>query len=50
MYLDLCGLLRTQSLDKYRYFRNIVGNYSRIIFTQELRSKDKAGKHVVEVI
>jgi hypothetical protein len=50
MHLDLCGPLRTESFDQNRYILNIVDDYSRIIFARGLRSKDEAGKHVMEVI
>jgi hypothetical protein len=50
MHLDLCCSLRTESFDKNRYILNIVDDYSRIIFTRGLRSKNEAGKHVMEVI
>ncbi|GKA09551.1 retrovirus-related pol polyprotein from transposon TNT 1-94 [Tanacetum coccineum] len=44
LHMDLCGLMRVESINGRKYIRVIVDDYSRYTWTHFLRSKDETPK------
>ncbi|GJS45175.1 retrovirus-related pol polyprotein from transposon TNT 1-94 [Tanacetum coccineum] len=47
LYMDLCGLMRVESINGKRYILVIMDDYSRYMWVHFIRSKDEAPKNQV---
>ncbi|GKD71396.1 retrovirus-related pol polyprotein from transposon TNT 1-94 [Tanacetum coccineum] len=50
LYLDLCGLMRVQTINGKRYILVIVDDYSRFTWVKFLRSKDETPEVVIKFL
>nr|GEX06989.1 hypothetical protein [Tanacetum cinerariifolium] len=50
LHMDLCGLMRMQTINGKRYILVIVDDYSRFTWVKFLRSKDKTPEVVIKFI
>ncbi|GJR60356.1 retrovirus-related pol polyprotein from transposon TNT 1-94 [Tanacetum coccineum] len=50
LYMDLCGLLRVQSINGKKYILVIVNDYSRFTWVKFLRSKDETPAFVINLL
>ncbi|GJV68335.1 retrovirus-related pol polyprotein from transposon TNT 1-94 [Tanacetum coccineum] len=49
-HMDLCGLMRVQSINGKKYILVIVNDYSRFIWVKFLRSKDETPEFVINFL
>ncbi|GJX73981.1 ribonuclease H-like domain-containing protein [Tanacetum coccineum] len=50
LHMDLCGLIRIESINRKKYISVIVDDYSRFTWVKFLRSKDEAPDAIIECI
>ncbi|GJW31217.1 retrovirus-related pol polyprotein from transposon TNT 1-94 [Tanacetum coccineum] len=50
LHMDLCGLMRVESINEKRYMLVIVDDYSRFSWVKILRSKDEAPNGIIKCI
>ncbi|GJY34846.1 retrovirus-related pol polyprotein from transposon TNT 1-94 [Tanacetum coccineum] len=50
LHMDLCGLIRVQSINEKKYILVIVDDYSRFTWVKFLRSKDETPEFVVKFL
>ncbi|GJY01485.1 retrovirus-related pol polyprotein from transposon TNT 1-94 [Tanacetum coccineum] len=50
LYIDLCGLMRIESINEKKYILVIVDDYSRFTWIKFLRSKDEAPNAIIKCI
>ncbi|GKB93651.1 retrovirus-related pol polyprotein from transposon TNT 1-94, partial [Tanacetum coccineum] len=50
LHMDLCGLMRVESINRKKYILVIVGDYSRFTWVKFLRSKDKAPEFIIKFL
>jgi ribulose 1,5-bisphosphate carboxylase large subunit-like protein len=50
IHLDLVGPMQTESYNKTRYILNLTDDYSRVVMTRAIATKDKAGYVMMEMI
>ncbi|GKE41623.1 retrovirus-related pol polyprotein from transposon TNT 1-94 [Tanacetum coccineum] len=48
--MDLCGLMRVESINEKKYILVIVDDYSRFTWIKFLRSKDEAPEAIIKCI
>nr|GFB10327.1 retrovirus-related Pol polyprotein from transposon TNT 1-94 [Tanacetum cinerariifolium] len=50
LHMDLCGLMRTESIDGRKYILVIVDDYSQFTWVKFLRSKDEAPNFIIKFL
>nr|GEZ85970.1 Gag-Pol polyprotein [Tanacetum cinerariifolium] len=50
LHMDLCGLMRVESINGRKYVLVIVNNYSRYTWTHFLRSKDETPEFLIDFL
>ncbi|GJZ51696.1 retrovirus-related pol polyprotein from transposon TNT 1-94, partial [Tanacetum coccineum] len=50
LHMDLCGLMRVESINGKKYILVIVGDYTRFTWVKFLRSKDEAPNAIIKCI
>nr|GEU49873.1 retrovirus-related Pol polyprotein from transposon TNT 1-94 [Tanacetum cinerariifolium] len=50
LHMDLCGLMRTESVNGKKYILIIVDDYSRFTWVKFLRSKDEAPNFIIKFL
>ncbi|GJU91899.1 retrovirus-related pol polyprotein from transposon TNT 1-94 [Tanacetum coccineum] len=50
LHMDLCGLMRVESVNKKRYILVIVDDYSRFTWVKFLRTKDEALEIIIKFL
>ncbi|GKB02825.1 retrovirus-related pol polyprotein from transposon TNT 1-94 [Tanacetum coccineum] len=50
LHMDLCGLMRTKSINRKKYILVIVDDYSRFTWVKFMRSKDEAPDVIIKCI
>ncbi|GJW39892.1 retrovirus-related pol polyprotein from transposon TNT 1-94, partial [Tanacetum coccineum] len=50
LYMDLCGPMRVQSINRKKYILVIVDDYSRFTWVKFLRSKDETPEFVIKFL
>nr|GEU84881.1 retrovirus-related Pol polyprotein from transposon TNT 1-94 [Tanacetum cinerariifolium] len=50
LHMDLCGLMRVESINRKKYILVIVDHYSRFTWVKFLRSKDEASDFIIKFL
>ncbi|GJS70174.1 retrovirus-related pol polyprotein from transposon TNT 1-94 [Tanacetum coccineum] len=50
LHMDLCGLMRVESINEKRYILVIVDDYSRFTWVKFLRKKDEAPEIIIKIL
>ncbi|GJR75236.1 retrovirus-related pol polyprotein from transposon TNT 1-94 [Tanacetum coccineum] len=50
LYMDLCGPMRVESINKKRYILVIIDDYSRFTWVKFLRTKDEAPEIIIKIL
>ncbi|GJU91080.1 retrovirus-related pol polyprotein from transposon TNT 1-94 [Tanacetum coccineum] len=50
LHMDLCGLMRVQSINGKKYILVVIDDYSRFAWVKFLRSKDETSEFVIKFL